>query len=130
MADIQISLGSIRDQVKDTISSSYVSFIEKNVKFYYCHSIEWCMLVERGRETEKEHNISWICRTCLSRETRRSSSQIKECACTVLFYCYLSTTVAQLLFGVIKHAVAHFAPFLAPFLLVLTILCFQDTKIC
>ena len=28
-----------------------------------------------------------------------------------------------------KHAVAHFAPALAPFLLVLTILCFQDTKI-
>ena len=41
----------------------------------------------------------------------------------------ISVTVAQLLFDVIKHAVAHFAPFLAPFLLVLTILCFQNTKI-
>ena len=30
---------------------------------------------------------------------------------------------------IIKHAVAHFASFLAPFLLVLTILCFQDIKI-
>ena len=36
------------------ISSSYVSFIEeKNVKFYYCHSIERCMLVERILESEK-----------------------------------------------------------------------------
>ena len=46
------------------------------------------------------------------------------------FSCYLSTIVAQLLFDFIKHAVAHFASFIAPFLSVLTILCFQDTKIC
>ena len=31
---------------------------------------------------------------------------------------------------VIKHAVANFTPFLAPILLMLTILDFQDTKIC
>ena len=53
-----------------------------------------------------------------------------DCTCAVLFFFHLSTTVAQLLFDFIKHAVAHCAPFLAPFLLVLTILCFQDIKIC
>ena len=43
-------------------------------------------------------------------------------------FCHLSTTVGQLLFDVIKRSVAHFAPFLASFLLVLTILCFEDKK--
>ena len=52
------------------------------------------------------------------------------CTCAVLFFCYLSTTVTQLLFDFIKHAVAHFDPFLVPFLLVSAILCFQDTQIC
>ena len=52
------------------------------------------------------------------------------CGCTALFCCYLSTTVTQLLFVLIKHGVARFAPFLVPFLLVLTILCSQDTYIC
>ena len=68
------------------------------------------------------------------RETEKNAtfivSEIGDCACAVLFSPYLSTTVALLLFDVIKHAVAHFAPFLIPFLLVLTILCFQDNKIC
>ena len=32
--------------------------MEKNVKFYYCHSIKWCILVERGRETEKGATFS------------------------------------------------------------------------
>ena len=45
-------------------------------------------------------------------------------------FCYLPTTVVQSLFDFIKHAIAHFASFLAPFLLVSAILCFQDTKIC
>ena len=35
------------------ISSSYVSQKGKNVKFYYCHSTEWCISVERMREIEK-----------------------------------------------------------------------------
>ena len=112
----------------------HVCFIEKNVQFYYCHSIEWCILVERVRKTEKNAtfpgSVNLICRTHLSREIRHSNSQICNCACAVLFFWYLSTTLAQLLSDVIKHAVAHFAPFLAPFLFVLTILCFEDTKIC
>ena len=33
-----------------------------------------------------------------------------------VFFCYFSTNVAQLLFDFIKHAVAHFSPFLAHFL--------------
>ena len=33
-------------------------------------------------------------------------------------------------FYIIKHTVAHFAPLPAPFLLVLAIICFQDSKIC
>ena len=112
------------------ISSSYASFMEKNVKFYYCHSIEWCILVERMRETETKCNISCICRTHLSREIRHSSVQNTDCACGVLFFCCLPSTVPRLLLDFIKQAAAHFAPFLAPFLLVLTILCFQDAKIC
>ena len=55
--------------------------------------------------------------------------QNRDYACAMLFFCYLSTTVAQLLFDFTKHAVAHFAPILASCLLVLTILCFQDTEI-
>ena len=37
-------------------------------------------------------------------------------------------TVAQLLFDFIKHAVAHFAPFLAPFLLVFAFCVFKILK--
>ena len=44
-------------------------------------------------------------------------------------FCCCLTTVAQLLLDFIKHALAHFAPFLAPILLLLTILCFKDTII-
>ena len=47
--------------------------------------------------------------------------------CSFVFY-YLSTTVAQLLFDVMKHAVAHFAPFLAPFLLALVFCVFKIIK--
>ena len=46
-------------------------------------------------------------------------------------FCFAATFrrlyVTQLLFDFVKHAAAHFAPFLAPLLLVLTILCFQVT---
>ena len=41
--------------------------------------------------------------------------------------CSLLTTVTKLTVEFIKHVAAHFAAFIAPFLLVLTILCFQDT---
>ena len=47
--------------------------------------------------------------------------------------CFLATfqqIVTQLLFDFIKQAVAYLAPLLAPFQLMLTILCFQDTNIC
>ena len=47
--------------------------------------------------------------------------------------CLLLTTVTQLLFDFNKHALAHvlpFSPFLAPFLLMLTTLCFLDPNIC
>ena len=74
-------------------------------------------------------NICHI-RTHLSREIRHSDLQHRDCACPVLFFCYLSRTVPELLFDFIKHAVVHFAPFLVPFLLVFAILCFQDTEIC
>ena len=47
-------------------------------------------------------------------------SQISNCACAVLFFCYLSTTAAHLLLDDIKQAAAHFDP----------ILRFQDTKNC
>ena len=53
----------------------------------------------------------------------------RDCTCAVLFFCYLSTTLTQLLFHFTKRAVAHCAAFLAPFLLLLAILCFQDTTI-
>ena len=89
----------------------------KNVKFYCCHSIQWCILVERMRETEKNAtfpaSIGHIC------QEKKTSKLAKE-----------GLRIAQLLFDFIKHAVAHFGPFRAPFLLVLTILCFQDTRIC
>ena len=31
---------------------------EKNVKFYYCHSTEWCISAERRRGTEKTATFS------------------------------------------------------------------------
>ena len=54
------------------------------------------------------------------------TSQSFSAMCSFVPLFKLSTTVTQLLFG----SIAHFDPFLAPFLLVLTILCFHDTKIC
>ena len=69
-----------------------------------------------------------ICRTHLSKEIRHLNWQNRYRACAVLFFCYFSTTVTQLLIDFIKHAVAHFPPFLAPFLLVLAILRLHDTK--
>ena len=38
-------------------------------------------------------------------------SQISNCACAALFFCYLSTTVAHLLLDDVKQAAAHFDPF-------------------
>ena len=48
---------------------------KKNVQFYYCHSIEWCIVVERMRELKlkKKCNIFCICRIHLSREIRHSN---------------------------------------------------------
>ena len=66
----------------------------------------------------------FICRIYLSREIKHSDVQSSVCACAGLFSCYLSSTVIQLLFDFVKHAVARFASFLAPFLSVLTILWF------
>ena len=82
-----------------------------------------CILVERMRETEKNAKISCICRT-------HSDLKNRDYACTASFSCYLSLTVTQLLFDFINHAVAHFGPFHAPFLLVLAFCIFKDTKIC
>ena len=65
----------------------------------------------------------------LSREIKHSNLQNSVCTCVVLFSFYFSSTVAQSLFDFNKHAVAHFACFLAPFLLALPILCFQDGKV-
>ena len=62
----------------------------------------------------------------MSREIRHLQNSV--CACAVLFPATL-TTIAQLLFDSIKHVAAHFVPFLASFLLVLTIFYFQDTNI-
>ena len=97
--------------------------LTQNVKFYYCHTIEWYILVERSSE-KMQHFLH------LSREIGHSTLQNSDCACAVLFCCYLPVNVTQLQFDFIKHAVPHFAPFLAPFLLELTILCFSDTNIC
>ena len=55
--------------------------------------------MERMRETEKKCNISWICRTHLSREIRHSNSQISDCACAALYSATLMTVV-QLPFDV------------------------------
>ena len=51
---------------------------------------------------------------------KKTMSQISNCSRAVLFFCYLSTTVAHLLLDDRKQAAAHFDP----------ILCFQDTKNC
>ena len=64
-------------------------------------------LVKSVRETEKKNK-------------QTAMSQISNCACAVLFFCYLSTTAAHLLLDDIEQAAAHFDP----------ILCFQDTKNC
>ena len=61
-------------------------------------------IIWKSERNWEKCNISWICRTHLSREIRHSNSQISDCAWAVLFFCYF-TTVAQLLFDVIKHAV-------------------------
>ena len=57
---------------------------------------------KNARNLEK-YNLSCICRTHLSREVRRLNLQNMGCACAVLFFCYISMTVAQLLFDFIKH---------------------------
>ena len=57
--------------------------MEENVKFYYCHSIEWCILVESVRETEKNAkfpgSVGHIC------QMNAFNVQISDCACVVLF---------------------------------------------
>ena len=74
-------------------------------------------------------NISCISRTCLSREIKHSNLQNTDCACAVCFL-LIPMTVTQLLFDFIKHEVAHFTPFLAQLLQVLTLISFIIFAIC
>ena len=62
--------------------------MEKIVKFYYCHFLDL-----QNTSVKRRHSVS----------------QISDCTCVVLFFCYLSMTVAHLLLDDIEHAVAYFA---------------------
>ena len=69
----------------------------------------------KNAKSREKCNISCICRTHLSSKIRHLNLQNRDYTCVVSFFFYLSTIVAQLLFDLIKHAVAHFASFLSPF---------------
>ena len=114
------------------IFSSYMFPLwKKNFQILLLPKHRMVHIIGKNARTWEKCNISFIGRTHLSREIRHLNLQNRECTCPVLFSATCPITFkAQLLFDFIKHEVAHFAPFLAPFLLVLAILWFQDTKIC
>ena len=80
--------------------------------------------MERVRETEQNAtfpvSLGHICQ-------EKSDIQIRKLVTAHAQYCF--SAFFQRPYDVIKQAVAHFAPFLASLLLVLAILCFEDTKI-
>ena len=57
----------------------------KNVKFYYCHSIGWCILAERMRETEK--NAASVGHICQEEE----DTQISKIGTAHAQFCFSAT---------------------------------------
>ena len=101
-------------QVAFYIFSSYVSFIEKNVKFYYCHSIEWFILVERVRETEKLNttfsgSVGHICQEKKNIQSRKLATAHAQFCFSASFqrlqlnYYLMSSNMQQLILLLVRH---------------------------